>query len=88
MGYPGFGLRVCFCSRDLVYGNLEKKELIENIHNQGDAAERLLDQINRRYSEALLIHEIGQAASMMQEVLQWLDYVMESWSSGWISTGG
>jgi hypothetical protein len=25
---------------------------------------------------------------MMQEVLQWLDYVMESWSSGWISTGG
>jgi hypothetical protein len=52
--------------------------LIENIHNQGDAAERLLDQINRRYSEALLIQEIGQAASMMQEVDQWLNYVMES----------
>jgi len=58
--------------------NLEKKELIENIHNQGDAAERLLDQINRRYSEALLIQEIGQAASMMQEVNLWLNYVMES----------
>ena len=44
--------------------HLEKKELLSTINTQADAADRLLDQINSRYNEALLIQEIGQAASM------------------------
>jgi PAS domain S-box-containing protein/putative nucleotidyltransferase with HDIG domain len=58
--------------------HLEKNELLANINNQGDAAERLLDQINRRYNEALLIQEIGQAASMILEVDKLLEYIIES----------
>jgi PAS domain S-box-containing protein/putative nucleotidyltransferase with HDIG domain len=58
--------------------NLEKKELLTNINNQGDAAERLLDQINKRYNEALLIQEIGQAASMILDIDQLLGSIMES----------
>jgi PAS domain S-box-containing protein/putative nucleotidyltransferase with HDIG domain len=58
--------------------HLEKNELLANIHNQGDAAERLLDQINRRYNEALLTQEIGQAASMILELDKLLEYIMES----------
>lgn len=62
--------------------NLEKNELLANIHNQGDAAERLLDQINKRYDEALLIQEIGQASSAMPQVDQLLRYIMESLVKG------
>ena len=58
--------------------NLEKNDLLTNIYNQGDAAERLLDQINKRYDEALLIQEIGQASSTMPQVDQLLRYIMES----------
>ena len=57
---------------------LEKKELLVNIQNQGDAADRLLDQINKRYNEALLIQEIGQAASMILDVDKLLVSIMES----------
>jgi PAS domain S-box-containing protein/putative nucleotidyltransferase with HDIG domain len=57
---------------------LEKKELLANIHNQGDAADRLLDQINKRYNESLLIREIGQASSMIPEVDKLLEFIMES----------
>ncbi|MFZ3104930.1 MAG: HD domain-containing phosphohydrolase, partial [Smithella sp.] len=58
--------------------NLEKKELLTNIQNQGDSAERLLDEINKRYNEALLIQEIGQASSMIIEIDQLLNFIMES----------
>ncbi|MFZ3057089.1 MAG: HD domain-containing phosphohydrolase [Smithella sp.] len=58
--------------------NLEKKELLTNIQNQGDSAERLLDEINKRYNEALLIQEIGQASSIILEIDQLLKFVMES----------
>jgi len=56
----------------------EKKELLANIHSQGDAAERLLDQINRRYNEALLIQEIGQAAAEILEIDKLLASIMAS----------
>jgi PAS domain S-box-containing protein/putative nucleotidyltransferase with HDIG domain len=58
--------------------HLEKKELIANIHNQGDAADRLMEQINRRYNESLLIQEIGQASAMILEVDKLLGLIMES----------
>jgi PAS domain S-box-containing protein/putative nucleotidyltransferase with HDIG domain len=55
---------------------LEKKELLVNIQNQGNAADRLLDQINKRYNEALLIQEIGQASSMILDVDKLLVSIM------------
>jgi PAS domain S-box-containing protein/putative nucleotidyltransferase with HDIG domain len=58
--------------------HLEKKELLVNIPNQGDAADRLLDQINKRYNEALMIQEIGQASSIILEVDKLLMFIMES----------
>ena len=58
--------------------HLEKKELLASIHYQGDAADRLLDQINKRYNESLLIQEIGQASSMIMEVDKLLKFIMES----------
>jgi PAS domain S-box-containing protein/putative nucleotidyltransferase with HDIG domain len=58
--------------------HLEKEELFANIHNQGDAADRLLEQINRRYNESLLIQEIGQASSMILDVDELLKCIMES----------
>ena len=58
--------------------HLEKMELLANIQSQGDSAERLLDQINKRYNEALLIQEIGQASSMIMDVDQLLRFIMES----------
>jgi PAS domain S-box-containing protein/putative nucleotidyltransferase with HDIG domain len=58
--------------------HLEKKELLTNMQNQGDAADRLLDQINKRYNEALLIQEIGQASSMILEVDELLRFIIES----------
>jgi PAS domain S-box-containing protein/putative nucleotidyltransferase with HDIG domain len=58
--------------------HLEKKELLANIHNQGDAADRLMEQINRRYNESLLIQEIGQASAMILEVDKLLGLIMES----------
>ena len=62
--------------------SLEKKDLLANIQNQGDAADRLLDQINKRYNEALLIQEIGQAASTNQDVDKMLESIMESLGKG------
>ena len=58
--------------------HLEKKELLANIHNQGDAADRLMEQINKRYNESLLIQEIGQASAMILEVDKLLRFIMES----------
>ncbi|KQC11360.1 MAG: hypothetical protein APR62_10035 [Smithella sp. SDB] len=58
--------------------HLEKKELMANIQNQGDAADRLLDQINKRYNETLLIQEIGQASSMILDIDMLLKFVMEA----------
>jgi two-component system, cell cycle sensor histidine kinase and response regulator CckA len=56
----------------------EKKELITTIRNQGDAAERLVEQINSTYNNALLVQEIGQATSMILEINQLLAFIMEA----------
>jgi PAS domain S-box-containing protein len=56
----------------------EKKELITTIRNQGDAADRLIEQINTSYNNALLIQEIGQATSMILEINQLLAFIMEA----------
>jgi PAS domain S-box-containing protein/putative nucleotidyltransferase with HDIG domain len=56
----------------------EKKESLANVQNQGDTADRLLDQISKRYNEALLIQEIGQASAMILEIDKLLRFIMES----------
>ncbi|MCD6571591.1 MAG: phosphohydrolase, partial [Deltaproteobacteria bacterium] len=48
--------------------HLEKKELANTIKTQGDAAKDLLDEMNIRYNDALLIQEIGQASSTILNI--------------------
>ncbi|OPY84026.1 MAG: Blue-light-activated protein [Syntrophus sp. PtaU1.Bin208] len=57
---------------------LEKKDIYERIERQGDAANRLLDQITISYNNALLVQEIGQAVSNILDVDSLLKYVMET----------
>lgn len=56
----------------------EKKDLIVKILSQGDAADRLIDQINTSYNNTLLVQEIGQATSMILEINQLLAFIMEA----------
>ncbi|MBI5583857.1 MAG: PAS domain S-box protein [Deltaproteobacteria bacterium] len=58
--------------------NLEKKEIIQNIVLESDAAKRLVEQINIRYNEATLIQEIGQATSMILDIDELLKYIMDA----------
>ncbi len=56
----------------------EKKVLLATIHNQGDAASRLVDQINVSYNNALLVQEIGQATSMILDINKLLAFITEA----------
>jgi PAS domain S-box-containing protein len=56
----------------------EKKELSITIKNQGDLAKNLLDEINIRYNNALLVHEIGQATSMILDSEKLLKLIMKA----------
>ena len=59
-------LFTCFCVialQTIYFLHLENKELVSTIQNQKDAAREHLDQLNARYNNALLVHEIGLAAS-------------------------
>lgn len=57
--------------------HLENNDLLRNINAQGDAAERLLDQINQRYNEVTLVKEIGQATSMILDIDKLLTFIMK-----------
>lgn len=46
---------------------LENQELKNMIQHQGDMAKRLIDEMDRRYNNALLIHEIGNAILTISE---------------------
>ena len=48
--------------------HLEKKELAETIETQGDAAKHLLEEMNIRYDNSLLIQEVGQATSAILDI--------------------
>ena len=48
--------------------HLEKKNLAKNLETQGDGAKGLLDEINLRYNNALLVQEIGQATSKLLDI--------------------
>lgn len=56
--------------------HLEKKELIKTIETQGDAAQDLINEMNIRHNNALLIQEIGQATSTILNIDRLLETVM------------
>ena len=47
---------------------LEKKELSETIKIQGDTAKDLIDEINIRHNNALLVQEMGRATSSILDI--------------------
>jgi class 3 adenylate cyclase len=56
----------------------EKQELVQNIRGQSNAAELLLDEINRRHNDTLLVKEIGQTTSKLLNIDDLLNSVIES----------
>jgi len=54
----------------------EKEDLKKTITTQGDAAKDLLDEMNIRHNNALLIQEIGQATSNILNIDMLLETVM------------
>jgi PAS domain S-box-containing protein/putative nucleotidyltransferase with HDIG domain len=58
--------------------HLGTRELSANIGSQGDAASRLLDQINVSYNNALLVQEIGRATSIILDINQLLTVIAEA----------
>lgn len=57
---------------------LEKDELATTFKSHGDMASSLLDEINIRYNNAMLVQEIGQAASNILNIDKLLIYTMET----------
>ncbi len=57
---------------------MEKKELAMTLESQGELADSLLDEINIRYNNATLIHEIGQATSIILDSERLLNLIMEA----------
>jgi len=56
--------------------SIEKKELTSTIRMQGNAAQDLLDEINCRYNDILLVREIGQATSTILDKERFLKAVV------------
>ena len=57
--------------------HLKQKELSETAASQGNTAVDLLDAINVRYNNALLMQEIGHAAASILDQDQYIDIVMQ-----------
>ncbi len=57
---------------------LEKEELSKTIKNHRDTANSLLDEINVRYNNSMLVQEIGQAVSNILNIDKLLEFTMES----------
>ena len=57
---------------------IEKREIYARIEQQGDTANRLLDQITIGYNNALLVQEIGQAVTSILDIDKLLKFVMET----------
>ncbi|RJQ52904.1 MAG: hybrid sensor histidine kinase/response regulator [Desulfobacteraceae bacterium] len=73
----------CLCSLIIVLGftmyigGLTRKELIKTVEKQGNAAEALFNEINIRHNNALLIQEIGHAASTILNIELLIKAVMD-----------
>jgi PAS domain S-box-containing protein len=62
----------------LYQAHLEKGELEETYKKHGDMASNLLDEINMRYNNAMLVQEIGQASSNILNIDELLKFTMET----------
>ncbi len=62
----------------LVGGHFEKKELIDTITAQGDAAKDLLEEINVRHANSSLVQEIGQTLSKTLDVKELTNTVVHT----------
>jgi PAS domain S-box-containing protein/putative nucleotidyltransferase with HDIG domain len=58
--------------------NLERRELLGIIKNTGNIAENLMEQINIRYNDAVLIKDIGQYASSILDTDLLLKYFLST----------
>ncbi|MBU0543992.1 MAG: PAS domain S-box protein [Proteobacteria bacterium] len=58
--------------------HLEKDELATTFKNHGDTASNLLDEINARYNNSMLVQEIGQASSNILNIDKLLKFTMET----------
>jgi len=56
----------------------EKRELKRQITDESDMADRLLNEINFRYNENLLIREVGQATSLILDIDELLKFIMHA----------
>ena len=54
---------------------LEKRDLNMTIKTQGDAAKDLIDEVNFRYSNALLAQEMGKTTSKVLDVDRRMDAI-------------
>jgi len=81
---PIFWVAMIFLSTSVILGisfyseHLEKADLAENLEAQGDVAKNLLDEINIRYNDALLVKEIGQATSKLLDIQSLLKSFVEA----------
>ena len=62
----------------IYHAHLEKDELVETYKKHGDMASNLLDEINMRYNNAMLIQEIGQASSNILNIDELLKFTLET----------
>ena len=58
--------------------HIEKKELMITLKGQGELADNLLDEINIRYNNAMLVQEIGQVTSMILDSEKLHRLIMEA----------
>ncbi len=85
LALPGhYAILYAFLASSLIFGTflravmLEKRELETILRSAGNSAESLLDQINVRYNNAVLIKEIGQYASSILDTELLLKYFMSA----------
>ncbi len=63
----------------LLYGNiLYIKEIYITMEGQGKASDQVIEQINLRYNEALLIREIGEATSNILDPHELLKFISDA----------
>jgi PAS domain S-box-containing protein len=58
--------------------HLEKDELTTTFKNHGDVASSLLEEVNLRYNNAMLVQEIGQASSNILDIDELMRFTMET----------
>ncbi len=63
-------------SLSLISERIEKSELTRTLKTQGEVARELIEEINTRYNNALLVQEIGEAAASHLDIKKVITTVM------------